>query len=185
MTIIKSITIKQIIYAILIVIWMAVVFSFSNEPAVKSSKTSDGLTDKVIEVITKKDPEKKKKINRSTIETIVRKSAHFMLYTIGGFLIAGLVATTNVGTKKLFIYAVLFTTLYACTDEIHQIFVEGRSCELRDILIDGVGAMLGTGLFLFCRKMSNDFLNRIKSITWLYNKTYYNKMGGILWKLII
>ncbi|MBQ1935757.1 MAG: VanZ family protein, partial [Clostridia bacterium] len=31
---------------------------------------------------------------------------------------------------------------YAVTDEIHQHFVEGRSCELRDVLIDAAGALL-------------------------------------------
>ena len=148
----KNLKKKQIIYAILILIWMAVIFAFSNEPAVKSSKTSDGITEKVVKIITK-EPEKLPKKQRDSIETIVRKSAHFTLYTIGGFLMAGLVNTTNVTNKKLIIYAIVFTTIYACTDEIHQIFVEGRSCELRDVLIDGAGATLGTMIFLFMRKI--------------------------------
>ena len=34
-------------------------------------------------------------------------------------------------------------TLFAVTDEIHQIYVSGRSCEFRDILIDSCGVALG------------------------------------------
>lgn len=32
---------------------------------------------------------------------------------------------------------------YACTDELHQLFVAGRSGELRDVCIDGGGAAVG------------------------------------------
>lgn len=34
-------------------------------------------------------------------------------------------------------------TLYAVSDEIHQLFVEGRSCEVRDMLLDSVGVAAG------------------------------------------
>ena len=33
--------------------------------------------------------------------------------------------------------------LYAITDEYHQTFVAGRSGELRDVVIDSLGALLG------------------------------------------
>ena len=33
--------------------------------------------------------------------------------------------------------------LYAVTDEVHQYFVPGRSCELRDVLVDTSGALTG------------------------------------------
>jgi len=33
---------------------------------------------------------------------------------------------------------------YAVSDELHQWFVEGRSCELRDVGIDTMGVILGT-----------------------------------------
>ena len=39
--------------------------------------------------------------------------------------------------------SILFSFLYACTDEIHQIFVPGRSAQFRDILIDTFGASFG------------------------------------------
>ena len=40
--------------------------------------------------------------------------------------------------------SILLSFLYACTDEIHQIFVPGRSAQFRDVLIDTLGASFGT-----------------------------------------
>lgn len=40
--------------------------------------------------------------------------------------------------------SILLSLLYACTDEIHQIFVPGRSAQFRDVLIDTLGASFGT-----------------------------------------
>ena len=37
----------------------------------------------------------------------------------------------------------LFCFIYACTDEFHQLFVMGRSCEIRDVLIDTLGSFVG------------------------------------------
>ena len=39
--------------------------------------------------------------------------------------------------------SILFSFLYACTDELHQIFVPGRSAQFQDILIDTLGASFG------------------------------------------
>ena len=35
---------------------------------------------------------------------------------------------------------------YAATDEFHQLFVPGRSGQLKDVLIDTAGGALGLGL---------------------------------------
>ena len=40
-------------------------------------------------------------------------------------------------------YAWIFCILYAMSDEFHQLFVPGRSGEIRDICIDSLGALLG------------------------------------------
>ena len=45
--------------------------------------------------------------------------------------------------KRLCLTAWLIAAAYAVTDEIHQLFVPGRSCEFRDICIDAVGVLAG------------------------------------------
>ena len=36
-----------------------------------------------------------------------------------------------------------FSTLYAVTDEMHQLLIEGRSGQWTDVLIDSAGALTG------------------------------------------
>jgi len=43
----------------------------------------------------------------------------------------------------------LSCSLYAVTDEIHQLFVPGRSGELRDVMIDSIAALVGVGLCMW------------------------------------
>ena len=43
---------------------------------------------------------------------------------------------------------------YAIIDEIHQSFVPGRSCEIRDMCIDAVGVLVGMILMKTVRKLS-------------------------------
>ncbi len=44
-------------------------------------------------------------------------------------------------------------TVYAITDEVHQFFVPGRSCEARDVAIDSCGVAAGVLIWLLIRKM--------------------------------
>ncbi len=44
--------------------------------------------------------------------------------------------------------AVLLAVLYAVSDEAHQWFISDRSLELVDLLIDGIGAVMGTAVYL-------------------------------------
>ena len=45
--------------------------------------------------------------------------------------------------KLMLLLAWAWTVVYACTDEIHQLFVPGRSGQLTDVLIDSAGAGMG------------------------------------------
>lgn len=62
-------------------------------------------------------------------------------------------AVETVGRKiKLSIWnfvirAEIFCALYACSDELHQYFVPGRSCKFFDVCVDSTGAFFGALLF--------------------------------------
>lgn len=60
----------KIIKAILIVIWMIVIFNFSNQGGTESSGTSSKVTKKIINVITK-DKEEPNKQTEERIEKVV------------------------------------------------------------------------------------------------------------------
>lgn len=119
----------------------------SNQPAIESSRLSDGVIEKTIGniyKITHKDttPEKLAEIKQKYTH-IVRKTAHFTIYLILGLLVSTLLKEYNLKTKQIIIYSILICMTYAISDEIHQIFVIGRSGELKDVLIDTCGSTVG------------------------------------------
>lgn len=81
---------------------------------------------------------------------IVRKSAHCLEFT-GLCLLFNIALHQTAGHEKP-ILSIILTSAYAATDEFHQLFVEGRSCQFTDWIIDSCGAVLGTigFLILFC-----------------------------------
>jgi len=44
--------------------------------------------------------------------------------------------------------AVVLAVLYAISDEAHQWFIADRSVELIDLLVDGIGAVMGSAVYL-------------------------------------
>ena len=138
---------KKIILSILVILWMGLVFFFSNQKSVQSDKVSNGLISKVIDVI---EHIKGSEFTDNELDIIydyavtpVRKTAHFLIYTVLGILVFNLIKQYKIKMKEIIIISILICLLYACTDEIHQLFVYGRSGELRDVLIDTLGSIFG------------------------------------------
>ena len=131
-------------FTFIVIAIMAFIFFQSALPADLSSQESGRVVDLIIRLFQGILP-----IDRQTMVFIVRKGAHFTEYTIlGGVLVPAVkewmaVDTTPVPVVRERITAWLAGTLYAVTDEIHQSFVPGRSCELRDMGIDSCGVLAG------------------------------------------
>lgn len=131
-------------FTIIVIAIMAFIFFQSALPADLSSEESGRVVDLIVRLFQGVAP-----IDRETLVFIVRKGAHFAEYMIlGGFLVPAVkewmaVDTTPVPVVRERITAWLAGTLYAVTDEIHQSFVPGRSCELRDMGIDSCGVLAG------------------------------------------
>ena len=130
---------------ILVILWMIVIFSFSNQKANDSSKLSDGLilkTVRIIEKITNKEYSDEEILEKFVRP--VRKLAHFTIYLILGVLVYLYIKEFNISNK--FIISLLICILYAISDEIHQLFIVGRSGKILDVLIDSLGSL--TGIFI-------------------------------------
>ena len=89
-------------------------------------------------------------VDRRSLTFLVRKSAHFIEYLILGSCLMLLWDQWKLQKKQKpdnAYFAAYFPwltgSLYAVSDEFHQRFVSGRSCELRDILIDSCGVAIG------------------------------------------
>lgn len=137
---------KDKVLIILAIIWMGVIFMFSAQISDESKSSSNKVTSAVVNTVIsiKKEnisEEKRQKIIEDKT-FIVRKSAHFTEYFILGLILILYLQTKEKLTTKYIILAIIFCVLYATSDEIHQLFVDGRSCKIIDILIDTCGSSL-------------------------------------------
>lgn len=77
----------------------------------------------------------------NTLRFIVRKCAHIGEYFILGILVYNMFKYHDV--KNIVIISILICIIYACTDEIHQLFISDRTGKLIDVFIDSLGSILG------------------------------------------
>ncbi len=137
---------KDKVLIILAIIWMGVIFMFSAQVSDESKSSSNKVTSAVVNTVIsiKKEnisEEKRQKIIEDKT-FIVRKTAHFTEYFILGLILILYLQTKEKLATKYIILAIIFCVLYATGDEIHQLFVDGRSCKIMDILIDTCGSSL-------------------------------------------
>ena len=135
---------KKSIFIVLLVLWMGFIFSMSCENAEESSNTSGQTIKVVLSTVPEfeKQPEEVKVNIIEELQFIVRKSAHFIGYMILGILASCLILHYENINKK-YPLAFLICVIYAISDEIHQLFVPGRAGQVRDVLIDSAGSLLG------------------------------------------
>lgn len=128
-------------------IWMALIFFLSAQPAVNSNNLSKGVTKLIVETIGRILP---LQIEMSTVNDLVsqlnhfvRKFAHFFAYMILGVLITAAFVKNGIKGYKAFAFSLIICFIYAASDEMHQLFVPGRGCQFKDVMIDSVGAFVG------------------------------------------
>lgn len=144
---------RIIIKIVLLVAWMTLIFLFSSQDADHSSEVSDGLIYRVSKVVLGKNYEK---ITRSKaydkVVFVVRKSAHAFVYFVLSLIAFSLFYEFYGVSKKTIILSIILCFLYSISDEFHQLFVSGRSCEVRDILIDTTSSFISAGINYIIRK---------------------------------
>lgn len=77
------------------------------------------------------------------VGTLIRKLAHFCEYALLSWLLCLLLRSYGLNGWKL---PLLIGVLYAASDELHQVFVPGRSGMVTDVLLDAVGVFFGVKL---------------------------------------
>ena len=140
-TILKSKALRFIITGL----WCLMIFMFSANSADTSGKQSGRIVGIVIDVFVPDYDslsEARQEQITDTVTFIVRKSAHFTEYLVLGALVFWCLYKTK-GKRLRTALAAVLTSLYSVTDELHQLFSDGRSCELRDVLIDTCGGITG------------------------------------------
>ena len=150
-----SLKVERIIFAILTIATFVTIFIFSSQNGDESGSTSRGFTKKIIEVLQldKKLSESEKENLIENSQFVIRKLAHFTIYTIAGINIYGFVNTFDMKKKNKIVTTLLVGIIYAISDEIHQMFSGDRTPAIRDVVIDTCGVLFGICMFLAINKI--------------------------------
>lgn len=144
---------KKIIFILLLVISMGTMYYFSSQ----DGKTSSEQSNKVVRVIDEIRAEVTLKNEKLIMvkdkifnklrgygkSYLVRKLAHFSIYAVIGVCMMLVIYAFS---KKIILsatFGLLLSMLYAMYDENRQLYVDGRSGSLKDVLIDSSGALTG------------------------------------------
>ncbi|MBQ7844885.1 MAG: VanZ family protein [Clostridia bacterium] len=129
----------------------AMIFGFSAQDGTASTSVSTVIVQAVIEVV---DPDyglrtvQEQQDVFAFVEKLVRKAAHFTEYAALGFFIRLLVGSYGLGRRTRVSW--LIGTLYACTDELHQLFIAQRAAMWQDVLLDSAGVLAGIVVAYTC-----------------------------------
>lgn len=139
---------------------MVMIFAFSTEDAEHSDKTSGLISRRVLSIFHpdyEQLEESRQKLLYDDVQHAVRKCAHFTEYTMLGLMLR-LCLESWFGhrvkrSRSLTLAGFCIGTVYACTDEFHQLLIEGRSGQWSDVFVDGSGVLLGVliGMLLIRR----------------------------------
>ncbi len=124
-----KLNIKAVISWTAVLMCMAVIFILSAQKGDESQSLSDGLI-----VV----------VGLEFSSDFVRTCAHFLEYSGLAVLIYNALFQTFGHTMP--VLSVVISSAYAVTDEIHQLFVEGRACQITDIIIDAFGSAAGVAV---------------------------------------
>ena len=149
---------------LLVLIWMGVIYYFSNmtgsESTGKSIKTIETTIKKTVETtneigITNKNPDSKKvKEIAKDLNFPMRKIVHVFEYFILTLLLINALYQSGLRDKKLLIISFAIAFTYACSDEFHQSFTE-RTSSIIDVIIDMVGIITSILLIKIVKKIKH------------------------------
>lgn len=135
---------------------MVLIFKFSSSNGEDSTKQSMGLIGKTIgviaEIINPDITEEEKLVLYEKYHVPVRKLAHISEYFILCLLVCMFLCTYNISYKKIIVYSFIFCFLYACSDEVHQLYVPGRSGNIKDVFIDSIGISFVLVVYYFKKR---------------------------------
>lgn len=131
-------TVKRKIYIVIsaaaVVAVMAIIFMLSAQTATESSETSGSLIELIFSYL-----------GKTFSQEQIRTFAHYCEYSSFGFLVCNLFYSLTLKLKP--VTSIILAWCYAWSDEIHQLFVEGRAFQLSDLAVDLCGIITGVCFF--------------------------------------
>lgn len=125
---------------ILLIAVMLTIFCLSAQDATDSAEVSGSVVSWIHKLLNIDLPD-------GTLRTI----AHGCEFAALGFLMLNAFRAFRKDFKA--VLSILFSFLYAVTDELHQLFVPGRAFQLIDLAVDLTGIIVGTAIFIVLLKI--------------------------------
>ena len=139
-----NIRLKRGLLTLATLLWMGQIYGFSADTAEQSSGLSAMVCSFIAGIFIRgfdaMSPAEQEAVTES-MQIFVRKGAHVTEYAILDILL--LLTFASYGLKRAGALALTAGLLYAALDEYHQRFVPGRSGQVKDVLIDACGLLLG------------------------------------------
>lgn len=154
---------RFLILGIFVIIWAAVIFAMSNMNTQQSNSKSKLVIYQLLSYsikatnklgITNKHPSDERIYQViNLLNKPLRKLAHATEYFVLIILVIMALQSLGISRKKIFSLAIIFCFIYACSDEYHQSFVNGRTAQFSDSLIDVFGGLVGCSVYLMTSKL--------------------------------
>lgn len=135
----SRIVVGKIFFAyLLFLVWALVIFKFSSEVSSISSSRSDLIVAYIQQAGSS--------LPQDILTFLTRKAAHTIAYFIFGIMAYNVIRHYKLPPRRAILVSSAIVFTYALSDEFHQIFVPGRSGELRDVLIDTIAGIVAVVL---------------------------------------
>ena len=165
----KLVTAVRILLIILLILNLVMIFSFSNESALESWRTSKEVAKQIAPITVQgykdKTPTEQNNIVNGMLHG-VRKMAHMTEFGTLCALAVLLLQTWKQPYLKSVLFAMIFTAVIASLDELNQFAKHsGRAGKLTDVLIDLLGGAIAAFLVWCLLKAISFILKRIHKKT--------------------
>lgn len=126
--------IVRLVSGIVALAMMGVIFFFSSQPG----ETSDKVSINLIELLFGQGIDAALRMN-----FLVREAAHIAEFFVLSVPVLLFFWSFRLHPKRQAMYTFVVCALYAVSDELHQLFVPDRGCDLFDVMMDILGAFFG------------------------------------------
>lgn len=136
----------------LLLVWIIVIFSFSNQNGEESSGVSDKVGARIVNLVddlaSMNWSIEEKNAAIAKIAYPIRKMAHMFEYAILALL--AYISFSN------YVISIIIVFANGAVDELHQLFIPGRAGRFTDVLIDTTGGLIMLALIWLFNKIRTD-----------------------------
>ena len=137
--------VKKYLILIMTILTAITIFFFSAQDAIESGKVSNTVYDFLMNF----------DITATIFAVIpIRKFAHSFIFFILSFFTCSLLKILHL--KNSYIKSYFLCVIYACFDEFHQLFINGRHGCITDVFIDMIGIMIGIILVAILTRLKKE-----------------------------